>query len=581
MYNNFMTELTGAQILIESLIREGVEIIFGIPGGANLPIFNHLYDSPIRFVLTRHEQGAAHMADGYARSTGKIGVCIATSGPGATNLTTGLATAYMDSVPIIAITGQVATHLIGNDAFQEADATGITRQATKHNFLITNVDDLARVVREAFYIAKTGRPGPVHIDIPVDVQRAKTNFIWPQKVQIRSFNPVYDPHPLQIRKAVDLIINSKKPLLYVGGGAIISNSTDQLIQLSELADIPVTLTLMANGAFPYTHKNYLGVLGMHGRYAANMAMQRCDVLITCGARFDDRVTGRLKDFSPNSKKIHIDIDPTSISKNVKADIPIVADLKKALTEIIKNIKSPIKHTDWIKELKEIDEKNPFQYKDDEKLHPQFIIKKIHEITNAEAIITTGVGQNQMWAMQFYPAKYPRTFLSSGGLGTMGYGFPSAIGAKFGNPQKEVICIDGDGSFQMTHWDLATIKYEDIKIIVCIINNSYLGMVRQWQDLFYEKKFSGTFLKAKGGMSSLEIEKKLSNQKYYPDFVLLAESYGHKAVRVTKKEEVEPVLKEALKSKETTIIEFVVPPEDKVFPMMPPGGSLDEIITDMA
>src|SRR5258706_4736412 len=425
--------LSGAQIVVEALLRENVTHLFGIPGGANLPIFDALYGAKIRLVLTRHEQGATHMADGYSRSTGRVGVCIATSGPGATNLVTGLATANMDSIPVVAITGQVATHLIGNDAFQEADATGVMRPVTKHNFMVKDVRDLARIFREAFHIARTGRPGPVHIDIPVDVQRAKTEFIWPKSVNLRSYKPKIVGHPKQIERAAELINKAEKPLLYVGGGAILSGAHQELLELSEKADIPVVHTLMANGAFPFVHSNYVGVLGMHGKYSSNTAMQNCDVLISCGARFDDRVTGKLSTFSQQSKKIHIDIDPANIGKTVPVDVPVVGDMRTVLQEIIQEGKST-KHAPWRKEIQEWEDKHPFVIKPSEgTLQPQYLIQELHKLTKGTAIVATGVGQHQMWAMQWYPCLTPKNFLTSGGLGTMGYGFPAALGANMTNP----------------------------------------------------------------------------------------------------------------------------------------------------
>lgn len=570
----------GAEIFVECLKREGVEVIFGIPGGANLPIFDQLYNSTIRVILTRHEQGASHMADGYARSTGKPGVCLATSGPGATNLATGLATAHMDSIPVVAFTGQVATNLIGNDAFQEADATGLTRPITKHNFLVKDVRDLARTIREAFYIATAGRPGPVHVDIPVDIQRAVTEFCWPESVQIRSYRPTLDGHPLQLRKAAEAINQAKKPLLYVGGGAILSGAYEPLCRLAEKADIPVTTTLMANGAFPPDHPLYMGVLGMHGKYSSNMAIQRTDLLISCGARFDDRVTGKVSAFATKAKKIHFDIDPANISKTVRVDIPVVGDLKRCLAALVEWV-DPNKHPAWIKEIHDMDHEKPLTYKKDEVLRPQYIIEALHEMTRGEAIISTGVGQHQMWAMQYYLCKHPRHFLTSGGLGTMGYGFPAAIGAKIGNPKQHVICIDGDGSFQMTMPELATAILENVKVIVAICNNYYLGMVRQWQELFYGERFSSSCMVAPGGNSAKGKEPNSKRVAYIPDFVKLAEAYGAKGIRVFKKDEVMPAIAAALKADTTVIIDFVIDPQEKVFPMVPAGGALDDIIVDMA
>ncbi len=566
-------EKSGAEIFVECLIREGVETMFGIPGGVVLPIFDKLYDSPIRFILTRHEQGAAHMADGYARATGKVGVCVTTSGPGAANLTTGLATAHMDSIPVVAFTGQVATHLIGNDAFQETDATGITRPITKHNYLVKNVKDLAQIIREAFYIAHTGRPGPVLVDIPVDIQRASCEFIWPEKVEIRSYRPVYAGHPKQIEKAAQAIAASERPILYVGGGVVASGAYEELRKLAEKVDIPVTTTLMAIGAFPSGHRLSVGMLGMHGTYQANHAMQNADLIIAVGARFDDRCTGKLAAFAPKAKNIiHIDIDPTSISKNVPADIPVVGDAKNILIQLLKQVK-PKKHTDWLRQIAEWEKKHPLGYPEDDKLYPQYVVEKICELTRGEAIVTTEVGQNQMWAAQFYKPQRPRHFLSSGGLGTMGYGFPAAIGAKLGCPDKTVIDIAGDGSFQMNIQELATAVINKVNVIVAVLNNSFLGMVSQWQRLFYKKRYSAVRLYTQPTKPySFPI----------PDFVKVAQAYGAVGLRVSRKEEVTPTLKKALKIKnKPVIIDFVVEPEANVFPMVPAGAALDEIITSLA
>jgi len=568
-------EKTGAEIFVESLEREGVEIMFGIPGGALLPVFDKIYDSKkIRFILTRHEQGAVHMADGYARATGKVGVCIATSGPGATNLTTGIATAYMDSVPIVAFTGQVATNLIGNDAFQEADTTGVTRPITKHNYLIKDVKELTKTIREAFYIASTGRPGPVLIDIPVDVQRAKTEFIWPTKVEIPSYKPTYKGHPLQIKKLAEAINSSKRPVLYVGGGVIISNASEELKQLAETCHIPVTTTLMAIGSFPPEHELSLGMLGMHGTVYANLSMQNADLIIAVGARFDDRCTGKLAAFAPKAEHIaHIDIDPTSISKNVVADIPVVGDCKMVLQELLKLVK-PKRHNEWLKQIEEWKKKYPTTYKKDDKLRPQYIIEEITKLTKGDAIVVTEVGQNQMWAAQYYKPSGPRKFLSSGGLGTMGYGFPAGIGAKFGRPDDTVIVIAGDGSFQMNIQELATAVVNKLNIIVCIMNNGYLGMVRQWQELFYNKRYSQTYLCTRK-LGKIHCEP-------VPDFVEVAKAYKAEGFRVTKKEDVVPTLKKALDIKDKPIvIDFWIEEEENVFPMVPAGASLDEVITSLA
>jgi len=554
--------MIGAQVLIECLKREGVEVIFGYPGGQVLPIFDKLYDADIRFILTRHEQGAAHAADGYSRATGKVGVCLATSGPGATNLTTGIANAYMDSIPMVAITGQVKTFLIGNDAFQEADVTGITRPITKHNFLVKDVKDLARIVREAFFIASTGRPGPVLIDIPSDVQQQDTEFIWPEEVKIRGYNPTYFGHPGQIKKAAKLISQSKKPIIYAGGGIITSGASHELKELAEKIQAPVAMTLMGLGGFPGTHELSLGMLGMHGTAYANHAIMEADLIIAVGARFDDRVTGRLDAFAPHAKIIHIDIDPASISKNVKVDVPIVGDAKNILGQLLQEIKKAPDTSDWLKTVETWKKKHPLAYKDGGKVKPQYVIEQIYEATKGEAIITTEVGQNQMWACQWYKYDHPRTFLSSGGLGTMGFGFPAAMGAKVGYPQAQVFDIAGDGSIQMNIQELATCVCNKINVKVAILNNGYLGMVRQWQELFYKKRYSYTFL-------------------YNPDFVKLAESYGAVGIRVTKKEEVRPAIEKALSIDNTVFIDFHIEPEENVYPMVPAGEAIDRMIDGLA
>jgi acetolactate synthase-1/2/3 large subunit len=554
--------MTGAQILIECLKREGVNIMFGYPGGAVLPIFDRLYDSNIKFILTRHEQGAVHAADGYARAMGKVGVCIATSGPGATNLTTGIANAYMDSIPLVAITGQVKTFLIGNDAFQEADVTGVTRPITKHNYLVKDTKDLARIIREAFHIASTGRPGPVLIDIPVDVQQKDIEFIWPQEIDIRGYKPTYFGHPGQIKKAAKLIAQAKKPIIYAGGGVITSGAHLELKEFAKRIQAPVTMTLMGLGSFPGTDELSLGMLGMHGTAFANHAIMESDLIIAIGARFDDRVTGRLDAFAPGAKIIHIDIDPASISKNVKVDVPIVGDAKNILGQLKEEIKKVPDTSDWLATIESWKKKYPLAYKDDGRIKPQYVIQQIYQATKGEAIITTEVGQNQMWAAQWYKYIHPRTFISSGGLGTMGFGFPAAIGAKAGCPEKTVIDIAGDGSIQMNIQELATCVCNKINVKVAILNNGYLGMVRQWQELFYKKRYSHTCL-------------------YNPDFVKLAESYGAAGIRVTKKEEVPSAIEKALSLDNTVFIDFHIEPEENVYPMVPAGEAINQMIGGMA
>jgi len=554
--------MTGAQILIECLKREGVEVIFGYPGGQVLPIFDQLYDADVRFILTRHEQGAAHAVDGYARATGKTGVCIATSGPGATNLTTGIANAYMDSIPMVAITGQVKSFLIGNDAFQEADVTGITRPITKHNYLVKDVKDLARIIREAFHVASTGRPGPVLIDIPSDIQMQDTEFIWPEEVNMLGYKPTLFGHPGQIKKAAKLIAKAKRPIIYAGGGIITSGACNEIKALAEKLQAPVTWTLMGIGAFPANHKLSLGMLGMHGTAYANHSIMESDLIIAVGARFDDRVTGRLDAFAPNAKVIHIDIDPASISKNVRVDVPIVGDAKNILGQLLEEVKGNPDISEWEKTVEDWKKKHPMRYKDDGKIKPQYVVEQIDEATKGDAIITTEVGQNQMWAAQWYKYNKPRTFISSGGLGTMGFGFPAAMGAKVGCPDKTVIDIAGDGSIQMNIQELGTCVCNKINVKVAILNNGYLGMVRQWQELFYKRRYSQVCITS-------------------PDFVKLAESYGAVGIKVTKKEEVRPAIEKALEIENTVFIDFHIEPEENVYPMVPAGEAINRIIGGLA
>lgn len=555
-------KLTGANILIESLKREGVDVVFGYPGGQVLPIFDALYDASLRFILTRHEQAAAHAADGYARATGKVGVCIATSGPGATNLTTGIATAHMDSIPIVAITGQVKSFLIGNDAFQEADVTGITRPITKHNYLVRDVKELARIVREAFYIASTGRPGPVLIDIPSDIQLQETEFVWPEKVEMRSYRPTYFGHPGQIKKAAKAIGMAKRPVIYAGGGIITSGAHEELRELAEKIKAPVTWTLMGIGGFPSDNELSLGMLGMHGTAYANHSIMESDLIIAVGARFDDRVTGRLDAFATHAMIVHIDIDPSSISKNVGVEIPIVGDAKNILKELIGSIKKLPDTSEWLDTVDGWKKKYPMKYRPEGNLKPQYVVEEIYEITKGKAVITTEVGQNQMWAAQWYKYSEPRSFISSGGLGTMGFGFPAAMGAKVGRPDKIVFDIAGDGSIQMNIQELATCVCNKINVKVAILNNGYLGMVRQWQELFYKRRYSQVCISA-------------------PDFVKLAESYGAVGIRVDKKEDVRPALQQAIDTDNTVFIDFRVEPEENVFPMVPAGKAINEIMGGLA
>lgn len=558
--------LTGAEIFLESLKKEKVDTLFCYPGGVVLKIFDVLYEQKdIRIILPRHEQGGVHMADGYARSTGKVGAALVTSGPGATNVVTALATAYMDSIPIVVFTGQVPTALIGNDAFQEADIVGITRPCTKYNFLVKDVKELARTIKEAFYIARSGRPGPVLIDLPRDVVTNKAEFVYPEKAEIRSYNPTLSGNKRQIKQAAEAIAKAKKPVAYVGGGAISSNAGPEIREFAEVTRIPVSMTLMGIGSFPGSHPLSLGMLGMHGTYYANMAVHNSDLIVAIGARFDDRVTGKVEGFAPEAKIIHIDIDPTSIRKNVRVDIPIVGDVKHVMIDLNKElraIKEPWEaiRKSWLKQIEAWKEERPLSYEySDDIIKPQFVVEKIYEITEGDAIIVSDVGQHQMWAAQFYRFDKPRTWLSSGGLGTMGYGFPAAIGAKVAHPDKTVFSISGDGSIQMNIQELATVIENNIHVKVAILNNRFLGMVRQWQELFYAERYSSSDLGST------------------PDFVKLAEAYGAVGLRAQKPAEVVPVLKEALKVKKTVFMDFVIDRYEKVFPMVPAGASINEMI----
>jgi len=559
-------KLTGAEIFLECLKKEGVKHLFGYPGGVVLNIFDALYDQKdVELILTRHEQGAAHMADGYARATGKPGVVLVTSGPGATNIVTGVATAYMDSIPMVIFTGQVPTMLIGNDAFQEADIVGITRPCTKYNFLVKDVNDLARTIKEAFYIATTGRPGPVLIDIPKDVTVAKAEFKYPDKVEIRSYHPSVKGNMWQTKQAAEVIAKSKRPVIIAGGGVITSGAAEELKELAEMTKIPVTLTMMGLGAFPGDHKLCLGMLGMHGTYYANMAVHNADLLIAIGMRFDDRVTGKVEGFAPGAKIIHVDIDPTSIRKNVRVDVPIVGDVKQVVRDLNKVIREGAKESwgavrkSWLAQVEDWRAENPMDYEQDDVIKPQFVVEKIYEITKGDAIIATEVGQNQMWAAQFYKFKKPRTWLSSGGLGTMGYGFPAAIGAQFAYPNKLVFDIAGDGSIQMNIQELATAMLHNLPVKVAILNNCYLGMVRQWQELFFNKRYSSTCLIGT------------------PDFVKVAEAYGAVGLRASKPSDVEGVIREAIKVKKTVFMDFVCDQMEKVYPMVPAGAAINEML----
>jgi acetolactate synthase-1/2/3 large subunit len=548
---------TGAQIVVDTLIEQGVETMFGYPGGVVLPLFDRFYDAPINFIVPRHEQGGCHMADGYARASGKVGVIVATSGPGACNLTTGLATAMMDSIPIVALTGQVRTELIGNDAFQEADTTGITRPVTKHNCIVKDVKELAKTIREAFYIASTGRPGPVLVDIPVDVSVAECNAAGPAEVQLRGYRIQTKGNARQISLAAKAINKSEKPVLYVGGGVIIANASEELRTLAEKAHLPVTMTLLGLGSYDQSRAESLDMLGMHGTAYANYAVQECDLLIAVGARFDDRITGKVKTFAPNAKIIHIDIDPTSIAKNVRVDIPVVGDAKLVLVELIKEVEYH-ERKQWFERIADWKKKFPLRYDDSPSaIKPQYVIEELCRQTDGRAIVTTGVGQNQMWTAQFYRFSRPRQLISSGGLGTMGYGLPAAIGAQLAKPDQIVIDIDGDHSFNMTMTELATAVEHKLPIKVCIINNGYMGMVRQWQELFYNKRYSKSHL---------------AN----PDYAKVAEALGAVGITIDKKADVPRAIKKMLSQKQPCVVDFRVEREENVWPMVPAGKSLSEM-----
>lgn len=550
-------KMTGAQMLCEGMIKEGVDVLFGFPGGVVLPLYDTFPQYPqLHHILVRHEQGAAHAAEGYARATGKTGVCLATSGPGATNLVTGIANAYLDSVPVVAITGQVARPFIGKDAFQEIDITGITLPITKHNYLVQDVTLLPRIIKEAFYIANTGRPGPVLIDIPRDVFIDQTEFNYPTKVEFGGYGPKLKGHPAQIQRAVKLIEEAKRPVIIAGRGVIVSEAYAELKQLAEMAQIPVITTLLGISSFPESHILSFGMLGMHGTAYANMAVTNCDLLIAIGMRFDDRATARVSGFAPNAKVIHIDIDPAEIGKNVRVDVPIVGDVKNVLKDLNKLVTRK-QHIEWFQQVDEWRKEHPStDIRDTASLLPQFVIRQIWEVTKGEAIIVTGVGQNQMWAARYYFYDKPNSFISAGGLGTMGFELPGAMGVKVGRPNEPVWCLAGDGGFQMTIQELATIVQERLAVKIAILNNGYLGMVRQWQELFYGKRYVATPLSC-------------------PDFVKVAEAYCMPALHVTRKEEVAPAIERAMAEDGPFLINFVVEPEENIYPMVPPGASLAE------
>jgi acetolactate synthase-1/2/3 large subunit len=554
-------KMTGARAIIECLYEENVEVIFGYPGGALLHIYDEIYKSDLRHILVRHEQAAAHAAEGYARATGKVGVCLATSGPGATNLVTGIANAYMDSIPMVAFTGQVPRSMIGNDAFQEANITGITMPITKHNYLVQDAKDLPRTIKEAFHIASTGRPGPVLIDLPKDITTEEFEFSYPDKVDLKGYKPTYKGNLQQVKRAASAIENAHQPLIYAGGGILGSNASEELLQFAEHIQTPVTTTLTGIGGFPTQHPLYVGMPGMHGTKYANYAIQECDLLIAVGARFDDRVTGKLASFAPNAKILHIDIDPAEISKNIKVDIPIVGDAKNILSSLNKYVK-PVEQEnrkEWLGRIEGWKKSYPLHYVGEQDgVKPQYIIEQIYEACK-DAIIVTEVGQHQMWAAQYYKFSQPRSFITSGGLGTMGYGYPASIGAKVGKPDRVVFNIAGDGSFQMNSQEIATAVQNDIPVIVAIMNNGYLGMVRQWQELFFEKRYSHTCIRDS------------------VDFVKLAEAYGAVGIRVEKTSEVKPALEKAMDCGKPVIIDFIVECEENVSPMVPAGAPINEIL----
>jgi acetolactate synthase-1/2/3 large subunit len=563
-----MELITGAEILVRCLKEEGVECMFGYPGGAVLHIYDALYaQDDIKHVLVRHEQAALHAADGYARASGKTGVALVTSGPGLTNAVTGIANAYMDSIPLVVFSGQVPTALIGNDAFQEVDAIGITRPCVKHNFLVRDIKQLAETIKKAFYIASTGRPGPVLIDLPKDVTISKAEFHYPKKVKLRSYNPTVKGHAGQIRKAVDLILSAKRPIIYTGGGVILSDGSPELVELTQLLGYPITNTLMGLGAYPATDHQFIGMLGMHGTYEANMAMHECDVLIAIGARFDDRVTGKIDKFCPTAKIVHVDIDPSSISKNVQVDIPIVGSVPSVLRAMISVIRDEKLKPDaealagWWRQIDEWRDVKSLHYKNsDTVIKPQYVIQKLYQVTEGKAIITSDVGQHQMWAAQYYHFDRPRQWINSGGLGTMGFGLPAAMGAKLAFPDQDVACVTGDGSIQMMLQELSTMKQYHTPVKIVNLNNGYLGMVRQWQEFFYQKRYSMTYLEA------------------LPNFVMLAEAYGHIGMRIEKPGDVEGALREAFAMKDSTVfLDFITDQSENVFPMIPSGGGQNEML----
>ena len=571
-------QISGAELFVKALKKEKVDVLFAYPGGQAIDLFNALYgEKEIEVILPRHEQGLAHMADGYARSTGKVGVCLVTSGPGATNLVTGIATANYDSVPLVCFTGQVPTHLIGNDAFQEVDIVGITRSISKYAITVRKREELAKVIKKAFYIAKTGKPGVVVVDIPKDIQQALGSDDYPTEISVRGYKPNTSVHIGQMKKAWEILKNANKPVFLIGGGVNIAHAGAELTKLVELTGVPVVTTIMGKGAIPTTHKLYIGNIGIHGNYASNHAICDCDVLFSIGTRFNDRITGNIENFAPNAKIIHIDIDTSSISRNIEVDIPIVADAKNAITDLYK-MATPLDIKEWIKQILEWKKSYPLCMKNDS-LTPQMIIQHINEIFD-EAIIATDVGQNQLWTTQFLELNQQKQMLTSGGLGTMGYGLPASIGAKIGNPDKDVIVISGDGGMQMNIQELATAVVNELPITICIFNNGYLGNVRQWQEMFYDKRYAYTCMRYRKGCNIACNTPNKSCPEFIPDFIKLAESYGAKGIRITESKEIENALLEAKRNTKTpTIIEFIIGREVNVMPIVQPGQPLDSMILE--
>lgn len=572
-------EIKGAELFVKALKEEGVDTLFAYPGGQAMDLFDALYDqNDIEVVLPRHEQALVHAADGYARSTGKVGVCMVTSGPGATNLVTGIATANFDSVPLVCFTGQVPTNLIGNDAFQEVDIVGITRSICKYSITVRKREDLARIIKEAFFIARSGKPGPVVIDLPKDIQKAYGSSDYPDSVNIRSYKPNQGVHIVQIKKAMDILLNSKKPVFLIGGGVNISHANDEMTKLAEITGVPVITTIMGKGAVPTNHPLYVGNIGIHGNYASNMAVNECDVLFSIGTRFNDRITGKISEFAKNATIVHIDVDSASISRNIEVDIPIVADAKLAIEKLLEYA-AKVDDNEWLDKVMKWKKDFPINMNTSKGLTAEKIIKKINNMFDS-FIMATDVGQHQLWTTQYIELDNNKQILTSGGLGTMGYGFPAAIGAKLGNPQKDVICITGDGGMQMNIQEMATAVAYELPLIICIFNNSYLGNVRQWQEMFYGKRYSSTCLKFRKSCNKNCNNKTKCCPPYIPDFIKLAQSYEAYGIRVEDENDIEAAFLEAKKNKNApTIIEFIIEPEANVLPIIPPGKPLNEMIMD--